>query len=309
MVARPAELPSGSVGKRGHVRYAVAIELRADAPMNFSSRFWLFAPLAMFFAIAGWAMVHWWVVADAFDKKLTALNGHEALPGISVSYAGKTISGFPFNIDVVFTGFTVEGQGAHGPFRWTTENFALHRLTYGRTQDIYEAAGNQTLIWTDGRGKNHQLTFLPGSLRASAIIDGRGLLRFDLDMVAAAGSDSDGARFTTARSQLHLRRDPKGDALDLMVSGDDVKAGGSIAGLFGDHIKSLKLYATLTQGQAFAPLLAGQGSWAAASADWRGKGGQVAIGPVAIASSGLNLTANTFSDSGNDLRGVLDPLY
>jgi hypothetical protein len=68
----------------------------------------------------------------------------------------------------------------------------------------------------------------------------------------------------------------------------------AIAGLFGDHIKSLKLYATLTQGQAFAPLLAGQTSWAAASADWRGKGGQVAIGPVAIVSSGLNLTANAF---------------
>ena len=46
--------------------------------LSFSSRFWLFAPLAMFFAMAGWAMAHWWVVAGAFDKKLTALNGHEA---------------------------------------------------------------------------------------------------------------------------------------------------------------------------------------------------------------------------------------
>jgi hypothetical protein len=35
----------------------------------------------------------------------------------------------------------------------------------------------------------------------------------------------------------------------------------------------------------------------------------VTIGQVAIASSSLNLTANAFSDSGNDLRGVLDPLY
>ena len=69
------------------------------------------------------------------------------------------------------------------------------------------------------------------------------------------------------------------------------------------------MYATLTQGQAFAPLLEGRGSWAAASADWHAKGGQVAIGPVAIASSSLNLTATAFPDSGNDLRGVLDPLY
>ena len=211
---------------------------------------------------------------------------------------------------MVFTGFTVEGQGAHGPFRWTTEKFALHRLTYGRAQDIYEAAGNQTLIWTDGRGKSHQLNFLPGSLRASAIMRWTRACCVSISTWLPPPA-------TTAMAPVSPRRGascicaaiPKADALDLMISGDDIKASGSIAGLFGDHIKSLKLYATLTQGQAFAPLLAGQGSWAAASADWRGKDGQVAIGPVAITSSGLNLTANTFSDSGDDLRGVLDPLY
>ena len=58
-------------------------------------------------------------------------------------------------------------------------------------------------------------------------------------MVAAGGSDSDGTPFTAARAQLHLRRDPKADALDLMVSADDIKAQGNIARLFGDHIKSL----------------------------------------------------------------------
>jgi hypothetical protein len=277
--------------------------------LSFSSRFWLYAPLVMFFAIAAWAMANWWVMAGLLDKKLNALNGHEAVPGITLSYATKTISGFPFNIDVVFTGFAVEGQGAHGPLRWTTENFALHRLSYGRTQDIYEAAGKQTLNWTDGGGKSHALKFLPGLLHASSVMDGRGLLRFDLEAVAAAGSDSAGAAFTAAHAQLHLRHDPKADGLDLMISGDGIKASGSIAGLFGDQIKSLKLFATLTQGQSFTPLLEGRSSWPAASTDWRTKGGQVAIGPVAISSSNLNLTANVFPDSGNDLRGVLDPLY
>jgi hypothetical protein len=277
--------------------------------LSFSSRFWLFAPLVMFFAIAGVAMAHWWVVAGLLDKKLAELNGHEALPGITVSYATKTISGFPFNMDVLFTGFAVKGQGAHGPFTWTTEKFALHRLTYGRPQDIYEAADNQSLSWTDGSGKSHVLKFLPGLLHASSVMDEHGLLRFDLEAVAAAGTDSDGAGFTAAHAQFHLRRDPKMDALDLMVSGDDIKAKGSIGGLFGDHIKSLKLYATLTQGQAFAPLLEGKTSWAAASTDWRAKGGQVTVGPVAIVSSGLSLTANAVPDSGNDLRSVLDPLY
>src|SRR6185437_10251194 len=110
--------------------------------MNYSSRFWLYAPLALFLALAAWAMIYWWVVARAFDDKLNAVNGHDAVPGISISYTGKTISGFPFNVDVVFTGLKISGAGAHGPFAWSSEKFALHRLTYGRAQDIYEAAGD-----------------------------------------------------------------------------------------------------------------------------------------------------------------------
>ena len=131
--------------------------IRNAVDVRFSSKFWLFAPLVLFFALAGTAMAHWWIVAGALDRKLTAMNGHEAIPGITLSYTGKTISGFPFNIDVLFTGFVAEGQGAHGPLRWSSEKFALHRLTYGRPQDIYEAAGEQSLSWTDGHGKNHAL--------------------------------------------------------------------------------------------------------------------------------------------------------
>jgi hypothetical protein len=277
--------------------------------VSYSSRFWLFAPLALLFALAGWAMAHWWTVAGAVESKLNALNGHEAAPGITISYAGKTISGFPFNLDVVFTGFTVEGQGAHGPFRWTSEKFALHRLTYGPAQDIYEAAGNQSLNWTDGGGKGHSLKFLPGSLRASTVGDEHGLSRFDLDMVAAGGNDTGGVPFTAARIQLHLRRDPKADALDLMVKADDVKSADPIIKLLGNRIKSLTVYATLTQGTAFAPLLAGKSAWADAAAAWRTKGGQAAIGPVAITSAGLNLTANAFNDGSAGLSTLFDPLY
>lgn len=276
--------------------------------MNYSSRFWLFAPLVMFLALAGWAMAHWWTVAGALEKKLNALNGHEAAPGITVSYTGKTISGFPFNIDVVFTGFAVEGQGAHGPFRWSTENFALHGLTYGPAQYIYEAAGNQSLSWTDGQGGRHALKFLPGSLRASTVSDGRGLARFDLDIVAAGGSDTNGVGFTAAHTQFHLRRDPKSDALDLQASGEDIK-GGDIAGLFGDRIKSLSIYATLTEGKSFALLLAGRQTWAEAATDWRAKSGQAALGPVVISSSRLNLKANAVSGDGAGLADLFNPLY
>jgi len=234
--------------------------------MKYSSRFWLYAPLALFLTLAGWAMAHWWSVAAAFDKKLTALNGHQALPGITLSYTSKTISGFPFNIDVVFTGFKIAGIGAHGPFAWSSERFALHALTYGRTQEIYEAAGRQMLAWSDGDGKPHHIDFLPASLHASAIADSKGLARFDLDIKNAAGKDSDGEPFAASRAQFHMRRDPGADALDVMISADEAH---STKG----SIRTFSAYTTLTQGTAWARLLAGTQSWPDANAAWQKAGG------------------------------------
>ena len=95
--------------------------------MRYSSRFFLYAPLALFLALAAWVMVYWWIVAGALDSKLTALNGHEALPGVTLSWQTKTITGFPFNLDVAFTGVTVRGQAAHGPFSWTAEKLVLRQ--------------------------------------------------------------------------------------------------------------------------------------------------------------------------------------
>jgi hypothetical protein len=234
--------------------------------MKYSSRFFLYAPLTLFLCLAAWAMGYWWVVAGALDKKLDRLNGHEAFPGVTMSYASKTISGFPFNIDVVFTGLKFFGGGAHGPVAWSTERFALHRLTYGRAQDIYEAAGHQSVSWTDKNGRAHAFRFLPGSLHASAITDARGLARFDLDMIAMDGTDTDGAPFTAGRLQFHLRRDPKGNALDLMARADSVN-GRNI------QIKNLRSYSTLTNAGALASLLAGTQSWPDADAAWEKSGG------------------------------------
>ena len=192
--------------------------------MNYSSRFWLYAPLALFLGLAGWAMAYWWVVATALDKKLDALNGHEAVPGITLSYATKTISGFPFNIDVVFTGFKVEGAGAHGHFAWQSERFALHALTYGAVRQIYEMAGQQSLSWQDGSGKPHRITFLPASMHASADIECQGPqpLRSRYH-----GRRRQGQR----RCGLHDRAGPvpscgtipRRNAVDMMVSADQAQ--------------------------------------------------------------------------------------
>ena len=258
--------------------------------MKYSSRFFLYAPIALFLGIAGWVAAHWWIAAQAMDKKLSEMNGHKAVPGITLSYSSKVISGFPFRLDVVFTGFAIKGAGAHGPFAWTTEKFALHALTYGRTQDIYEAAGQQVLSWTDIGGDRHALKFLPATMRGSAIADPKGLSRFDIDILDAGGTDQDGLQFTVGRAQLHIRRAP---TLDLMLSLDEAELG-----LI--HIRTFRDYLTLGQASALAPLLAGEQSWPDAVAAWRTASGGVKQGKREITPA---------MDAAKIAAEILNPLF
>ncbi len=151
--------------------------------MKYSSRFFLYAPLALFLSLAAGTGVYWWIVAGALSARLDAMNGREAMPGVTLRFTSKSVSGFPFNLDVLFAGLSVTVKTPHGPASWTTEKFAMHGLTYGREQFIYEAAGRQALRWTDLAGKPHAMPFEVGDLHASTISGRARLSRFDLDCV------------------------------------------------------------------------------------------------------------------------------
>ncbi len=62
--------------------------------MKYSSRFFLYAPLALFLALAIGTGVYWWIAAGALSKKLDSLNGHEAIPGVTLSFKSKALSAF-----------------------------------------------------------------------------------------------------------------------------------------------------------------------------------------------------------------------
>ena len=273
--------------------------------MSYSSRFWLYAPLAMFFAIAAWAATDWVFHARDLDATLKASNGRQAIPGVSVSWASQTISGFPFRYDVTLNGLQVRAEAPRGPLIWRSDNFAAHALAVGRDQSVFEAAGEQALSWTDADGGRHTLSFLPGSLRASAIFDGKGLARFDLDLLNAAGKDSTGAVFTAGRAQFHMRRNPKSDALDLALNATEIK---DPATPFGDHVESLTLYSQINQASAFSRLLAGKAGWMDALMTWRHLGGAVIPGTVDIRSSALT-TKSAGPDLEPGLRALLFPFY
>jgi hypothetical protein len=232
--------------------------------MSYSSRFWLYAPISAFLLLAAAAMVNWWLLAGAFEKKLAALKGHEAIPTVTLDWDSVTIGGFPFRLDAAFTNFRAGGAGAHGPFGWKTEKLALHALTYGRRQTVYEAAGPQTLTWADAEGVSHTVNFLPGSLHASSIAGEDGLRRFDVDVV-----DLGSKAFTIGRFQFHMRRDPDGKSLDLMLRADN----------WGSR-KQVQVYATLNKAGAFGALLKGERSWPDATAAWRAQGGTAKLSQV-----------------------------
>lgn len=246
--------------------------------MTYSSRFFLYAPLILFLVLAAAVSANWWMVANALSAKLDLLNGRPAMPGVTLTFSSKQIGGFPFNLDVVFHDFRVEVQTTHGPSSWSTQDFALHALAYGRDQMIFEAAGKQHLNWTDLAGGHHTMPFEVGEWHASSIASERGLTRFDMDLIGF-GSPA----LIAARIGLHARVDPKTDAIDVAGEVVSLRPMGQPGSLFGPTIERARVSATAKPSQSFAAIRAAEESWENALEGWRRNGGTLRIDVLELA--------------------------
>ncbi|HJW42204.1 MAG TPA: DUF2125 domain-containing protein [Rhizomicrobium sp.] len=245
--------------------------------MKYSSRFFLYAPLALFLTLALATAIYWWVAASALSARLNTMNGQEAMPGVTFSFTSKSVSGFPFNLDVVFQDVTLTVATPHGPSSWNTQKLAMHGLTYGREQFIFEAAGHQMLHWTDLSGRPHAMPFEAGGLHASSITGTNGLSRFDLDLVGL-GSPA----LTAGRVQLHARLAPYGTSIDLFAAADDVRLSPALASLFGADITQMRLNASAAPVRAFQSLRAGNNDWVGALEAWRTENGALQVDDIEI---------------------------
>ena len=108
--------------------------------MRYSSRFFLYAPFSLFVILAIAVGVQWWREASAWSQKIDALNGHEIAPGITLHFASRQLTGFPFRVDTVFKDLRLSFAGPRA-FKWKAEDFALHRLSYGSGKTVFEAGG------------------------------------------------------------------------------------------------------------------------------------------------------------------------
>jgi len=271
--------------------------------MKYSSRFFLYAPMGLFLALVLGVSIHWWIVASAFSARLAAMNGHEIAPGVRMHYASRTISGFPFTLDTVFREMDLVIATPHGPTQWHADKFAMHALTYGREETIFEAAGPQRLSWTRHDGSIRTLVFAVGSLHASAIEDRTGLLRFDLDLVGF-GSNV----MTARRLQFHIRSD-KDDTLDLAVMADGLRTAPGICPDLGGGVDRVTLGGTVTKAHSFALLRAGTQRWEAAITQWRTAGGKVNSGSLRPAPPQTNPTTASLRFQGALLQIPADRIF
>jgi len=226
--------------------------------MSYSHRFFLYAPFAVLLLLAAAAGAWWFTVERAFERHVQAMLGRDAIPGVTIRYGALSTGGFPFRLEAVFDDFRIGVATRNGPVTWRAEHFALHGLTYGRDQYIFEAAGHQTLSW----GHGHRLDFEAGSLHASAIRDAGGLRQFDLDLVGFGS-----ALFTAERLQFHVRRTAA--TLDAAMSADDVRLSPRLTGALGNRVQHAELDGTLTAPQGFDALRAGNADWQSAVENWR----------------------------------------
>jgi hypothetical protein len=222
------------------------------------------------------------------------------MPGVRISFAEKRLAGFPFRMDTILKNLRVEVAEIGGPISWTSEGFALHVLTYGPVQGVLEAAGRQTLSWHDATGRAHSFAFLPATFRASSLLRGGKLVRFDCEIV-----DLDGADFRAADAQLHFRT--QGGGLDLYAKLQGAHVSGGYAGSLGPDIASLIASGRIDRGAALDRVLRGEEAPETALDNWRDTGGTIRMSALTVAQKGgsLTYTGTLALDDAHDLSGIL----
>lgn len=245
--------------------------------MKYSSRFFLYAPLGVFLVLLAVVGIRWWVMADALSDRLAAANGHEIMPGVTMRFAARSITGFPFSLDAQFRNVSFTLATPSGATRWQSEKFASHALTYGRDETIFEAAGHQNLDWTGPDGRSHALAFAVGALRASAIARDGELIRFDLDLVGFGAK-----AFTAQRLQLHARQSAR-DRIDVKAMLEAPRPAAGQCALLGERVAQIEIAAAIDEAATFGPLLGGKQDWQSAVGQMHRMGGGVRALDVTLA--------------------------
>jgi hypothetical protein len=264
--------------------------------MSYSSRLYMYGPVGLLLLIVVLYAVFWRVQSDTLAARLERANGGEILPGVSFSFAQKLVGGFPFRLDVVLTdvAFTYRNGGTEAD--WRIDRLALHRLSYGRNQFIFEADGKESLAWkSSADAAPETVSLTPQVARASAILADDRLIRFDADVWDPRGTATDprhvSSAFSAARAQFHaLAR--RNNTVDVMMQIENGQSGANGAQA---AVPQIDCRAEIDHAEMLTGLERGNEAPATALQKWRDN-----LGVINVSSLSLN-----WPDAHAMLRGIL----
>ena len=137
--------------------------------MKYSSRFFLYAPLAPVPRLWRWRSAS---IGGCGPQPAAGFEASTARDraGHDAAFRRAAISGFPFSLDTRASRRRLRVATPRGSSAWRTEEFAMHALTYGRAKPSSKRPGQQELRWTKRRRHAKSVhRFVVGSLHASAI--------------------------------------------------------------------------------------------------------------------------------------------
>ena len=250
--------------------------------MSYSHRIWVYGPVGLLVLVVVLYSVFWRVQADMLAARLDSANGGEILPGVVFAFAGKSVGGFPFRLDAVLEGVTFTDRRPDGETSWRTERMAVHKLTYRNNLYVLEVAGLQSFELPGEPGQPSRVTYItPAIARASAILDGERLTRFDLDIRDLEAKDARAApeanrTFQAGRLQFHMlgRSD---DAIDIAFKVENATIGAGYKPKLAGTLPLADLRGRVSQAASFEVLERGRGSLTDALEHWRQNGGMLAV--------------------------------
>ena len=247
--------------------------------MTYSHRFFLYAPAGALLLLVLLYSVYWKMQADMLSARLDALNGGEVSPGIVLSFAEKSVGGYPFRLDTVLSGVTLAHRGPEGETAWRTEKLALHAMSYGRPLYLIETTGLQSFGLPPEKpgGPPRIYLFTPALSHASVLMRDGALLRFDMDIRGVDGKEaSKGAApdrtFIAERAQFHLIRRGQ-DRADIVMQIDGGTIGMGFMPKLGPELAHAELHASISAAKAFAGFETGKTNMLNAIERWREEGG------------------------------------
>jgi len=245
--------------------------------MSYSNRIYMYGPVGLLVLVAILYSVFWRVEADTMSARLDRANGGEIAPGVSFSFAQKSVGGFPFRLDVLLTGVSLDYRNGSTQIDWRTDRFALHRMAYGRNQFIFESDGTQTISWTT-QPEAVPVTVLltPETARASAVLNQGRLLRFDLDLWrphgTGAGQSLAPAVFAADRAQFHALAH-RNNTLDVAIQVDNGKIGSAATQAAEPSFPLIDCRITLNRADLLTGLEQGNDDITRALESWRNRMG------------------------------------